>query len=32
VTAPAGNKQRYRMLVSLQRSGDRWLVGNVETL
>ncbi|WLP88814.1 hypothetical protein [Gordonia sp. NB41Y] len=32
VVAPDGKKQPYRMLVTLQRSGDRWLVDNVETI
>ncbi|OBF10043.1 hypothetical protein A5727_21675 [Mycobacterium sp. ACS4331] len=32
VTAPQGNKQRYRMVVSLVRDGDRWLVDDVKTL
>lgn len=32
VTAPQGNKQRYRMVVTLVRSGDHWSVDNVETL
>lgn len=32
VTAPDGNKQRYRMVVSLIRDGDRWVVHNVETV
>lgn len=32
VTAPEGNTQKYRMVVSLERSGDRWIVNNVETL
>lgn len=32
VTAPEGNKQRYRMVVTLVRDGDRWLVNNVETV
>ena len=32
VTAPKGNQQRYRMVVTLAREGDRWLVSNVETL
>ncbi|ANQ72000.1 mce associated protein mas1a [Rhodococcus sp. D-46] len=31
VAAPEGNTQKYRMVVSLVRSGDRWLVSNVET-
>lgn len=32
VTAPEGNTQRYRMAVELVRSGDRWLVNDVQTL
>lgn len=32
VTAPQGNDQRYRMVVTLVRSGDRWVVDNVETV
>ncbi|MFC8934984.1 mce associated protein mas1a [Rhodococcus sp. NPDC057135] len=31
VAAPEGNTQKYRMVVSLVRSDDRWLVSNVET-
>ncbi len=32
VTAPQGNSQRYRMVVSLIRSDDHWVVDNVETV
>ena len=32
VVAPEGKNQPYRMLVSLKRSDDRWLVDNVETI
>lgn len=32
VTAPQGNKQRYRMVVTLVRSGDHWSVDDVETI
>ncbi len=32
VVAPDGKLQPYRMLVTLKRSGDNWLVDNVETL
>ncbi|MDY6995724.1 MAG: mce associated protein mas1a [Actinomycetota bacterium] len=32
VTAPEGNTQRYRMVVTLTRSGDRWIVDDVETV
>lgn len=32
VTSPQGNTQRYRMTVDLIRSGDRWIVDNVETV
>lgn len=32
VTAPQGNDQRYRMVVTLVRSDDRWVVDNVETV
>ncbi|MFC4604732.1 mce associated protein mas1a [Rhodococcus kronopolitis] len=31
VLAPEGNSQKYRMVVSLVRDGDRWLVDNVDT-
>lgn len=32
VTVPKGNQQRYRMVVTLVRSGDDWAVDNVETV
>ncbi len=32
VTAPQGNSQKYRMVVTLIRSGDRWIVNDVETV
>lgn len=32
VTAPEGNSQKYRMVISMVRDGDRWLVDNVETV
>ncbi|HCS57411.1 MAG TPA: hypothetical protein DIW80_09420 [Gordonia polyisoprenivorans] len=32
VVAPDGKNQPYRMLVTLKRSGDHWLVDNVETI
>lgn len=32
VTAPQGNDQRYRMVVTLNRVSDRWVVANVETV
>jgi Mce-associated membrane protein len=32
VTAPEGNQQRYRMVVTLVRAGDHWSVDNVETV
>lgn len=32
VVSPDGNTQKYRMVVSLVRDGDRWVVDNVETL
>lgn len=32
VTAPQGSDQRYRMVVSLTRDGDRWLVTDVQTI
>jgi len=32
VTAPQGNDQRYRMVVTLVRSGDRWIVDDVATV
>lgn len=31
VAAPQGNAQKYRMVISLVRSNDQWLVDNVET-
>ncbi|PTR24042.1 Mce-associated membrane protein [Rhodococcus sp. OK519] len=31
VIAPEGKSQKYRMVVTLDRDGDRWIVGNVET-
>lgn len=31
VVSPDGKTQPYRMVVTLERSGDRWLVDNVET-
>ncbi|WP_458683561.1 mce associated protein mas1a [Prescottella equi] len=31
VVAPEGKSQKYRMVVTLQRDGDRWIVDNVET-
>lgn len=31
VATPQGNSQKYRMLLSLVRSNDQWLVNNVET-
>ncbi|MFF0815672.1 mce associated protein mas1a [Rhodococcus sp. NPDC003318] len=31
VVSPDGNTQKYRMVVSLVRDGDRWVVDNVET-
>lgn len=31
VVAPEGKSQRYRMVVTLERDGDRWIVDNVET-
>lgn len=32
VVSPEGNTQKYRMVVTLVRDGDRWVVDNVETL
>lgn len=32
VTAPQGSEQKYRMVVSLLRSGDRWIVNDVQTV
>lgn len=32
VTAPQGSNQKYRMVVSLIRSGDRWIVNDVQTV
>lgn len=32
VTAPQGNEQRYRMVVTLVRNGDRWVVDDVKTV
>jgi len=32
VTAPQGSDQKYRMLVSLTRNGDRWIVSDVQTV
>ncbi|RDI28151.1 Mce-associated membrane protein [Rhodococcus sp. AG1013] len=31
VIAPEGKSQKYRMVVMLERDGDRWIVDNVET-
>lgn len=31
VVSPGGNTQKYRMVVTLVRDGDRWLVDNVDT-
>ncbi|MFC7446958.1 mce associated protein mas1a [Rhodococcus daqingensis] len=31
VVSPDGNSQKYRMVVSLVREGDRWVVDNVDT-
>ncbi|WP_430335367.1 mce associated protein mas1a [Rhodococcus sp. ACT016] len=31
VIAPEGKSQKYRMVVTLTRDGDRWIVDNVET-
>ncbi|MGW6375602.1 mce associated protein mas1a [Rhodococcus sp. NPDC055112] len=31
VVSPDGNSQKYRMVVSLVRDGDRWVVDNVDT-
>ncbi|MBP1162748.1 Mce-associated membrane protein [Rhodococcus sp. PvR044] len=31
VVSPDGNSQKYRMVVSLVREGDRWIVDNVDT-
>ena len=31
VVSPDGNTQKYRMVVSLTRDGDRWVVDNVDT-
>ncbi|MGV0740921.1 hypothetical protein [Mycolicibacterium sp. XJ870] len=32
VTAPEGSEQKYRMVVTLLRSGDRWIVNDVQTV
>lgn len=32
VTAPQGSNQKYRMVVRLMRSGDRWIVDDVQTV
>lgn len=32
ITAPQGSDQKYRMVVSLTRSGDHWLVTDVQTV
>ncbi|WP_120770962.1 mce associated protein mas1a [Mycobacterium syngnathidarum] len=32
VTAPQGSDQKYRMVVKLVRSGDRWIVDDVKTV
>ncbi|NLU81708.1 mce associated protein mas1a [Rhodococcus sp. HNM0569] len=32
VTAPQGNAQKYRMVLSLVRDGDRWIVDEVQTV
>lgn len=32
VTAPQGSNQKYRMVVKLARSGDRWIVDDVQTV
>ncbi|QNG19642.1 mce associated protein mas1a [Rhodococcus triatomae] len=32
VTAPEGNTQKYRMVLTLVRDGDRWLVDDVQTI
>lgn len=32
VTAPQGSNQKYRMVVELVRSGDRWIVDDVQTV
>lgn len=32
VTAPQGSNQKYRMVVNLVRSGDRWIVDDVQTV
>lgn len=32
VTAPQGSEQKYRMVVSLVRNGDRWIVNDVQTV
>lgn len=32
VTAPQGSNQKYRMVVKLVRSGDRWIVDDVQTV
>ncbi|MGV0815878.1 mce associated protein mas1a [Mycolicibacterium boenickei] len=32
VTAPQGSNQKYRMVVKLIRSGDRWIVDDVQTV
>lgn len=32
VTAPQGSEQKYRMVVTLIRDGDRWIVNDVQTV
>jgi len=32
ITAPQGSDQKYRMVVSLTRNGDQWLVTDVQTV
>lgn len=32
VTAPQGSNQKYRMVVKLVRSGDRWIIDDVQTV
>lgn len=32
VVSPEGNTQKYRMVVTLVRDGDRWIVDNVDTM
>ena len=32
VTAPQGSEQKYRMVVTLVRDGDRWIVNDVQTV